>query len=85
MLSSNYPNPFNPTTRIDFSVPTSGATQLAVFDLLGREVATLFRGPVQPGQHYQVTFDGTGLPSGLYLYRLQFGNQQKTGTMLMLK
>lgn len=84
-LSSNYPNPFNPITRIDFSVPTSGTAKLTVFDMLGREVTTLFWGSTQANQQYQVMFDGSDFTSGLYLYTLQFGSQQKTGTMLLLK
>lgn len=84
-LSANYPNPFNPTTHIDFHVPTPGQATLTVFDVLGREVAVLFDGAAAPDRQYQVTFDGGGLLSGVYLYTLQFGGQQQTGRMLMLK
>jgi len=79
-LEQNYPNPFNPTTRIRFSIPSSvpagggGTVSLRVFDLLGREVATLINQPLAPGS-YTVSWDGrsaNGIPvgSGVYLYRL---------------
>lgn len=69
-LMQNYPNPFNPTTTIEFTLATPGYTTLKVFDVLGREVTTLVEGVKQPGT-YSVTWDATGSPSGLYLYKLQ--------------
>lgn len=68
-LHQNYPNPFNPSTRILYSVGGSGFVSLKVFDMLGRHVATLVNDVKQPG-HYSVTFDATGLASGVYFYRL---------------
>jgi hypothetical protein len=70
-LEQNYPNPFNPSTRIQFTIPvgTYGFTSLRVYDLLGREVATLVDGVLEPG-FKTVQFDGSGLSSGMYFYRL---------------
>jgi hypothetical protein len=80
-LENAYPNPFNPQTRIRFSIPTGEGAhggkgsgffdiRLSVFDMLGREVAVLLDERRQSGR-YEATFDGTGLASGVYLYRLQ--------------
>lgn len=69
-LSQNYPNPFNPSTTIRFLIPTSAYVSLKVFNLLGQEVATLMNEVMKPGS-YEVTFDGTNLPSGVYFYPLQ--------------
>jgi hypothetical protein len=69
-LAQNYPNPFNPTTKIEFQIPTQAFVQLKVFDLLGREVATLVNEELTPGSYDRV-FDGSGLASGIYLIRLK--------------
>ncbi len=69
-LYQNYPNPFNPTTAISFQLTAVSQTSLIVYDLLGREVATLVDEKLSPGR-YERTFDGQGLTSGVYLYRLQ--------------
>ena len=68
-LYQNYPNPFNPATQITYSVPQNGYIILKVFNLLGREVATLFEGNRRPG-NYETTFDGSKLASGVYLCRM---------------
>jgi hypothetical protein len=70
-LQQNYPNPFNPTTQIPYEIPvgTRHAVSLRVYDVLGREVATLVDEVKQPGT-YAVKFDGSGLASGVYFYRL---------------
>jgi hypothetical protein len=85
-LEQNYPNPFNPRTNVKFVVPTSvgtGTTKVVttikVFDVLGREVATLVQGFRDPGV-YEVEFDGSNLSSGMYFYRLSVFNQTATGT-----
>ncbi|HMB89503.1 MAG TPA: fibronectin type III domain-containing protein [Rhodothermales bacterium] len=83
-LEANYPNPFNPETRISYAVPTTAHVRLAVYDALGREVAVL----VNEGQvagHYETTFEGSGLPSGVYLYRITAGTFSETRRMLLLK
>jgi hypothetical protein len=68
-LEQNYPNPFNPSTKIGFKIQVTAFTTLKVYDLLGREVATLVNEQLQPGS-YHVTFDARGLASGGYFYRL---------------
>jgi hypothetical protein len=90
-LSQNYPNPFNPSTRISFSVPASsagrqgsGLVSLKVFDVLGREVATLVNENLSAGS-YEVTFDARGLASGVYLYRLTSGGLSLSKKLLLTK
>jgi hypothetical protein len=69
-LSQNFPNPFNPSTLIQYQTAAAGPVRLTVYDILGREVATLVDGTERAGTH-EVRFDGGGLSSGVYLYRLQ--------------
>lgn len=83
-LESNYPNPFNPTTAIAFQLPAPGLARLAVYDLLGREVALLTDGTLPAGRH-EVQFDASGLASGMYLYALDVAGQRLTRSMLLLK
>ena len=83
-LSQNYPNPFNPTTRIDYSVQQPCDVTLKIFDLLGEEVATLSAAYHQPG-NFSVTFDGSSLASGVYLYRLSAGNFVAMKKFILLK
>ncbi len=83
-LKQNYPNPFNPSTKIEFQIPSSAFVELKVFDLLGREVATLANEEMQPG-NYETTFDGEGLASGVYFYRLQAGEFGQTRKLLLQK
>ena len=72
LLYQNYPNPFNPSTKIKYQLPERGLVTLNVYDVLGNEVATLVNEEKSSGE-YEVKFDGTGLPSGIYFYRLQAG------------
>ena len=88
-LWQNYPNPFNPTTKIRYSVPSVEtrnipSMQLKVYDMLGREVANLIKEIKQPG-NYEVEFNGSKLPSGVYLYQLRFGNLISTKKLILLK
>jgi len=69
-LGQNYPNPFNPTTVVSFELPVSSLATLKVYNVLGQGVATLVNEALQPDS-YEVTFDGTGLASGVYYYQLQ--------------
>ncbi|PIV80833.1 hypothetical protein COW53_07560 [bacterium CG17_big_fil_post_rev_8_21_14_2_50_64_8] len=80
----NHPNPFNPSTSIKFSVPRDGQVTLSVFDIRGRRVATLADGRMSAGDH-DVHFDGTGLSSGTYFYRLVGEGYSRTGKMQMVK
>jgi len=72
-LSQNYPNPFNPVTNIKFDIPKSGLVKITVFDLLGRELTTLVNEQMQPGS-YNVDWDASNYPSGVYFYRLEAGD-----------
>jgi hypothetical protein len=83
-LSQNYPNPFNPATVISWQIPVNNYVTLKVYDLLGREVATLVNGE-KPAGSYQVEFDATQLPSGTYFYTLQAGEFTQTKKMVLLR
>jgi hypothetical protein len=86
-LAQNYPNPFNPSTVIGFRVSgADGGTplRLAVYDVIGREVAVLVDGMMPAGAH-QVAFDAGNLSSGIYLYRLETGGRTYTRRMILLK
>ena len=83
-LSQNYPNPFNPNTCIDFRLEKSGLTRLTVYDLLGRNVATLVNENLTAGQH-RVLFDAANLPSGIYVYQLNSAGEVLTRKMMLLK
>ena len=83
-LSQNYPNPFNPSTTIEYALPQAGSVRLSVIDLLGKEVAVLVDGVRQAANH-KVQFDASGLPSGMYLYRLETGGRVLVHRMTLLK
>jgi endo-1,4-beta-xylanase len=83
-LSQNFPNPFNAVTFIRYSLPTDGFVTLKVYDLTGREIATLVE-KTQSAGTYQVQFDATSLASGVYLYRLQMENFTSTQKLLLVK
>jgi hypothetical protein len=84
-LQQNYPNPFNPETAIRFTVAATGTARLLVYDALGREVATLYDGVAEPGKLYSVRFDGAGLSSGMYFYRLTAGAQVDMKRMVLAR
>ena len=89
-LSQNYPNPFNPSTIINYSIPNFAgnenfaSVQLKIYDVLGREVATLVNRKQQPG-NYEVSFNAVGLASGIYFYRLTAGNKISVKKMMLIK
>ncbi len=93
-LSQNFPNPFNPETKITFQIPLSRGVDseggrgvfavLKVFDALGREVEVLVNQQLQPGT-YEVSWDASVYPSGVYYYRLEFGSFSETKKMLLVK
>lgn len=83
-LSQNYPNPFNPTTNIEFQVSSLEFVSLKVLDVLGREVAALAKEQRQPGT-YMVRWSASGMPSGVYFYRLQAGGFVETKKMILAK
>ena len=83
-LRQNYPNPFNPSTTISFGMPEDGPVRLTVYDMLGRQMATLVDGFVVAGRH-EVRFDAGGLASGMYLYRLETPERTLMKTMTLLR
>ncbi len=83
-LYPNYPNPFNPTTTISYDLPRLSVVTLTVYDLLGRRVTDLASGR-QPAGKYEVSFDATDLPSGVYVYRLAAGEYVKTRRMVVVR
>jgi hypothetical protein len=84
VLEQNYPNPFNPSTSIRYALPAAGPVRLRVFDLLGKEVATLVDAPQSAGWH-TASFQASGLPSGVYFYRLESGSWVQTQKMVLVK
>lgn len=84
-LFQNYPDPFNPTTTIQFSVEKDGPAVVKVFDLLGREVSTLYNSIARAGKVYQFTFNGARYSSGVFFYTIESNNQRIVKKMLMLK
>jgi len=83
-LQQNYPNPFNPSTNIKFSNINTGIVQIKVYDLLGKERATIVNQSLPAGT-YKVDFDASELPSGTYFYRLTAGNYSETKKMILVK
>lgn len=83
-LSQNYPNPFNPTTNIKFQMPKSGLAKLFIYDALGKEIQTLVNEQLTPGT-YEVDFDASSLPSGIYYYKLESGTFMETKKMVLIK
>jgi hypothetical protein len=83
-LEQNYPNPFNPTTTISYQLPAASHVTLVVFDVLGRQVATLVNGVREAG-HYKESFDAAKLGSGVYFYQLRAGDQTFLKKMLVVK
>ncbi|MCL4549784.1 MAG: T9SS type A sorting domain-containing protein [Bacteroidetes bacterium] len=83
-LEQSYPNPFNPTTKISFSLPQKSQIKLKVFDVLGREIQILADGIYEAGKH-EVEFIATNLPSGVYFYNLTNGTNSITKKMLLIK
>jgi hypothetical protein len=84
-LRGNYPNPFNPTTTLQFSVPQDGYASLKVYDMLGQEVAMLYSGVAKAGHYISTTFNASKFASGIYFARLQFNGQSLVQRMLMTK
>jgi len=83
-LSNNYPNPFNPTTNIKYSIPKAGHVLLQVYNMLGQRVATLVDKQQNAG-YYTISFNASQLASGVYFYRIKAGSFVKTQKMMLIK
>lgn len=84
VLGQNYPNPFNPTTTIKYQLREDGFVTIKVFNVLGKEIATLVNREQSAGNQ-EVKFDGSKLASGIYFYRMQSGSFSQTKKLIMLK
>jgi hypothetical protein len=89
ILYQNYPNPFNPSTNVRFQIPESGEVTIKIYDILGREIRTLFNQEVQRGTYTAewdgLSDDGTKMSSGTYFYRMVAGEFVQTKKMLLIK
>jgi hypothetical protein len=83
-LEQNYPNPFNPTTVVSWQQPVVSSVKLAIYDLLGREVAVLVDGVLEPGKH-SVPWNASGLASGVYTCRIEAGGFVVAKKMMLIK
>jgi len=83
-LEQNFPNPFNPTTKIKYQIPEVSFVTLKIYNVLGKEVATLIN-EEKPARSYEVEWDASGLPSGIYFYKLRSGNFVETKKMVLLR
>lgn len=83
-LKQNYPNPFNPSTTIGFSIPKNEHVDIKLYDMLGKEMTTIFSGSLNAGE-YEVDFDSTAFSSGVYIYALASGNYYSAKKMVLLK
>ncbi|MFZ4591671.1 MAG: GLUG motif-containing protein [Ignavibacteria bacterium] len=84
-MSQNYPNPFNPMTKIDFQLPNDGKVSLKIYDITGREIATLVNNEFKKADYYTVMFNGSSLSSGVYFYRIAADKYVMTKKMVLLK
>ena len=83
-LYNNYPNPFNPSTTIKYQIPELSFATFRVYDVLGKEIATLIN-EEKPAGNYELEFEASSLPSGIYFYRLQAGKFIETKKMVLMK
>ena len=83
-LHQNFPNPFNPSTKIQYSIPQSNNVVIKIFNVLGKEVGTLFN-EEKPAGTYEITWNAENLPSGVYFYQLTAGKFIETKKMLLIK
>jgi hypothetical protein len=83
-LGQNFPNPFNPSTTIEFSLPQKSAVKLTVYNIIGKKVAELVNGNYEAG-NYSIKFDARGLSSGIYFYQLKTDNFYKVKKMQLIK
>jgi len=84
VLNQNYPNPFNPSTILSYTLKSDAQVKLTVFNLVGQTVQVLAEG-YQTAGYYEVNFDATDLPAGIYLYKLQVGDYSSVKRMTLVK
>jgi hypothetical protein len=84
VLAQNYPNPFNPATNIKFSVPTAGLVKIAIYDVLGNQVAVIINENLNVG-NYKSDFNAYELSSGIYFYKMFSGEFKETKKMILIK
>jgi hypothetical protein len=84
-LYNNYPNPFNPTTAIRFDIPERTNVELVVYDILGRRVKSLISDEVRNPGRYEISFNGSSLASGVYIYKITTKNYSQARKMLLIK
>ncbi len=84
-LEQNYPNPFNPATTIKFALPVKEAVTFKIFNILGQEVTTLLKQQIFSAGEHEVSFNGSSLPSGIYIYRLESKSGVRTRKMMLMK
>ena len=84
-LGQNFPNPFNPTTKINYEIPNDSKVKLIIYDILGREVKKIVNDELKKAGRYVVDFDGTNLASGVYFYRIEAGNFVESKKMVLIK
>jgi hypothetical protein len=85
VLEQNYPNPFNPSTNIKFGFDNNTKAELKIYNVLGKEIATLFNETAEAGRIYNIDFDASALSSGVYYYKLTGNNSAEVKKMLLLK
>jgi hypothetical protein len=83
-VEQNYPNPFNPLTTFSFKLPAQHFVSLKIFDIMGKEVTTIFSEEL-PAGNYSKQWNAVNIPSGVYFYRLQAGSFTKTKKLMLLK
>jgi hypothetical protein len=84
LLQQNYPNPFNPSTRISYFIPSQSDVRLVIYNLMGQEIQVLVN-EVRSAGSYEVEFNASQLPSGVYIYRLTAGGLISTNKMVLIK
>jgi hypothetical protein len=84
MMLMSWPNPFNLSTKLTYSLPNNNFVILKIYDILGREVQTLFNEYLSSGEYF-VDFDAPALPNGIYIVKLQVGDKIKTHKLLLMK
>ncbi len=83
-LEQNYPNPFNPVTSIKYQLPSAEKVSIKIYDILGKEVASIVNENKEPG-YYEISYDASNLASGLYFYRIEAGSFTQTRKMMLIK